>query len=98
MILQQQLQSTISVSQVPSSQSCVSSMQISTDQTINTQTTPNINSAPASQSQNNAKRRITSDGMKPCATHPKSKIAEQRMKESYERFDNKKIDPRESLT
>ncbi|CAF3779332.1 unnamed protein product [Rotaria socialis] len=56
MILQQQLQSTISVSQVPSSQSCVSSMQISTDQTINTQTTPNINSAPASQSQNNAKR------------------------------------------
>ncbi|CAF3366868.1 unnamed protein product [Rotaria socialis] len=68
MILQQQLQSTISVSQVPSSQSCVSSMQISTDQTINTQTTPNINSAPASQSQNNAKRRITSESQRSVST------------------------------
>ncbi|CAM4847414.1 unnamed protein product, partial [Rotaria magnacalcarata] len=53
MILQQQLQSTIS---------------ISTDQRINTQTTPNINSVPASQSRNNAKRRITSESQRSLST------------------------------
>ena len=36
-------------------------------------------------------------GMKPRAKRPKSKIAEQRMKELYERFDNKQIDPQELL-
>ncbi|CAF1304645.1 unnamed protein product [Rotaria magnacalcarata] len=60
-ILQQQLQSTISVSQFPASQSCVSPMQIRTDEAINTSAAPNINLVPTSQSKNNAKRRIVSE-------------------------------------
>ncbi|CAF4424172.1 unnamed protein product [Rotaria socialis] len=36
-------------------------------------------------------------GMKPRAKRPKSKIVEQRMKELYERFDNKQIDPQQLL-
>ena len=35
--------------------------------------------------------------MKPRAKRPKSKIVEQRMKELYERFDNKQIDPQQLL-
>ncbi|CAF4480748.1 unnamed protein product [Rotaria socialis] len=36
-------------------------------------------------------------GMEPRAKRPESKIAEQHMKELYERFDNKQIDPQELL-
>ncbi|CAF4668798.1 unnamed protein product [Rotaria sp. Silwood2] len=36
-------------------------------------------------------------GMKPRTKRPKSKIADQRMKELYERFDKKQIDPQELL-
>lgn len=60
-ILQQQLQSTISVSQSPASQSCVSPTQIRTDEAINTPAAPNINLVTTSQSKNSAKRRIVSE-------------------------------------
>ncbi|CAF3387300.1 unnamed protein product [Rotaria socialis] len=36
-------------------------------------------------------------GMEPRAKRPESKIPEQHMKELYERFDNKQIDPQELL-
>lgn len=58
---QPQLQSTNLVSEVPSSQSSVSPMQVPTNEITNSQTTTNIDSASTSKPNHNGKRRIASD-------------------------------------
>ncbi|CAF1469017.1 unnamed protein product [Rotaria sordida] len=63
-LVQQQLQSTVPVSQIPTSQLSISSVHLCTNESINTQSTSNTNSISTSQPNHNAKRRIISESQK----------------------------------
>ena len=66
--LMQQLQTTFSTSQIPTSQSSMSSLQLRMNETISTQSTPNTNSISTSRTNKNAKRRITSESQQSLST------------------------------
>ena len=60
-LIQQQLQTSFSASQIPTSRSSMSSVQLCTNESISIQATPNTYSISTSQPTHNAKRRITSE-------------------------------------